>query len=114
MDIEELLNQAGICLNNNDSETAQEILEELEKMELTPKLKYAISQLLRDLGFKTQNMDYIDQAIINFEELEYFGFEDINFSLGTAYALKYQLLEDKPNYLTKNYKDHLLFKSKKL
>lgn len=113
MDIEELLNQAGICLNNNDSETAQEILEELEKMELTPKLKYAISQLLRDLGFKTQNMDYIDQAIINFEELEYFGFEDINFSLGTAYALKYQLLEDKPNYLTKNYKDHLLFKSKK-
>lgn len=115
MDVEErLLIQAEVCLNNDDTENAQRILDELERREQTNKSKYFISQLYRDLGFKIGNISYLDKAIDNFEEFNKSDFEDINFSLGTAYALKYRVLKEKPNYLTKDYKNHLLFKSKKV
>lgn len=107
-----LLSQGFDCIKSNDKDGAKDILNQLKNEDGTPQLKYEISKLLMDLGDKTKKVEYIDEAIANFEDLYKYGFEDINFFLGTSYFLKHDLSSEPQKYLTKDF-EPILLKSKK-
>ena len=110
MDINKLSNEAIDFLDSGDVESAEKILKKLKKIEETPELKYAISALLIEIGKSSKNIGYIEEGIKNFEELKTLLEYDIDYNLANGYMAKYNVLNNKPNYLTS---DPLLFKAKK-
>ena len=98
-------------LDIGDIESAEDILKILRKEKMTSELKYIMGALLIEIGTATQNMDYINEGIKNFEELEYNTPYAVDYNLGNGFYSKYKIMKDKRNYLTKN--EHLLTKAKR-
>lgn len=109
-DITKLMKNAYQHLDNGNVDCAEKILNSMKEMEMTPELKYSISSLLIEIGTASKNMDYIDEGIKNFEELENKTKFNVDYNLGNAYSSKYKIMGKKPNYLTKE--KHLLSKAK--
>ena len=97
-------------LNHGDTKSAEKILKILEKKEITPELKFTISSLLIEIGTATKKMDYIEEGIKNFKELKKETGFYVDYNLANGYYSKYKIMDEKPNYLTKN--EHLLMKAK--
>ena len=55
-------------------------------------------------------MDYIEEGIKNFKELKKETGFYVDYNLANGYYSKYKIMDEKPNYLTKN--EHLLMKAK--
>ena len=73
---EKLLNQGFDCINNGDIPCAKRVLDELKQKEDTPYLKFIISQLLLEIGYKNREIEHLDEAITNLEEIEEYSFDD--------------------------------------
>ena len=108
-----LLNQACNCIKQDDIDGANVLLNKLKAKKETPTRNYHLAILLRDLGHKIKKIEYINESIEKFEKLNEKSFEDINFNLGTAYFLKWELEKENERYLTLDYEPSLL-KAKKL
>ncbi len=97
-------------LDHGDTKSAEKILNILRKKENTPELKFTISALLIEIGTATKNMNYIEEGIKNFKELKKETNFYVDYNLANGYYSKYKIMDEKPNYLTKN--KHLLTKAK--
>ena len=113
MDMIEILNKACDCINQDNIDGANTLLNKLRAKKETPTKNYYLAILLRDLGHKIKNMEYINESIEKLEELKENSFEDINFNLGTAYFIKWELEKENETYLTLDH-EHSLLKAKKL
>ena len=108
--ITKLTENAYNHLDKGNVECAEKILTAMKKMEMTPELKISMSSLLIEIGTASKNMDYIDEGIKNFEELKKEAKFEVDYNLGNGYSAKYKIMDNRPNYLTKE--EHLLTKAK--
>ena len=108
--ITKLTENAYNHLDNGNVECAKKILTAMKEMEMTPELKYSMSSLLIEIGTASENIDYIDEAIKNFEELKKEAKFEVDYNLGNGHSSKYKIMDNRPNYLTKE--EHLLTKAK--
>ena len=108
--ITKLTENAYNHLDNGNVECAKKILTAMKEMEMTPELKYSMSSLLIEIGTASENMDYIDEGIKNFEELKKEAKFEVDYNLGNGHSSKYKIMDNRPNYLTKE--EHLLTKAK--
>ena len=109
-EITKLMRNAYTNLDNGNIDCAEQILKAIKEMKMTPELKYSLSSLLIEIGTASKNMEYIDEGIKNFEELKNETEYNVDYNLGNGYSSKYKIMENKPNYLTKD--EHLLNKAK--
>lgn len=107
---EKLVNQGQELIEQGNIEDAEKILLTLRRQEESPELNFIISKLLIDLGHKTKELKYINEAISKLKNLTEDDFHRLHFYLGNAYLLKYTILEEKPNYL--NNSEKLLYNAK--
>jgi hypothetical protein len=108
--IEKLVQQVEEFLEQEDCEKAEACLIELRRKEPSPELNYIISKLLIKFGIVSKNPKSFNEAIKKLKELDSSDFPKVHFYLGTAYLKKYEILEEKPNYL--NDSEKLLQNSK--
>ena len=107
---EKLLNKVQELIEQGNIEDAETILLTLRRQEESPELNFIISKLLVDFGHKTKKLKYLNEAIGKLKSLSEYDFHRLHFYLGNAYLFKYDILEEKPNYL--NNSEKLLYNAK--
>ena len=67
---EKLVNQGQELIEQGNIEDAEKILLTLRRQEESPELNFIISKLLIDLGHKTKELKYINEAISKLKNLK--------------------------------------------